>query len=262
MEMERAPSSASRAHPGSLVEIDRPYLVPWGRGEMLRLLARLLLLGAVVVGLALLHRHWIWLLLLVPLGLLLAVGVLFFRNPARRVPVEPGILVAPADGKVLEVGRVEESEYLGGPALRVCIFLSIFDVHVNRSPGAGRVEYLRYRPGKFHDARDERCALENESQSIGIGLEGDEPGAGDRVLIRQISGAIARRIVCPLAPGDSVARGGLIGMIKYGSRTELYVPAPPGTAVRRDRVPTRWEAAVRPGDRVRGGSSVLFRLKT
>ena len=116
------------------------------------------------------------------------------------------------------------------------------------------MEHLQYRPGKFFDARDPRCVTENESQTIGIRLGAENAGAaGDRILLRQISGAIARRIICPLVVGQRVACGGLIGMIKYGSRTELAVHAPTTAAAE------WWEVAVEVGQRVRAGESVLFR---
>ena len=166
--------------------------------------------------------------------------------------------------------RVEEGEFIRGPALKVGIFLSIFDVHVNRAPAESRVDYLRYRPGDFLDAREERSKIENESQSIGSTLTGPGPERGLRTLVRQISGAIARRIICPLTVDTTVRRGGLIGMIKYGSRTELYLQDPgatdsAGTAKRaRERASEdgSWEVSVRIGQHVRGGKTVIFRRRT
>jgi phosphatidylserine decarboxylase len=190
-----------------------------------------------------------WALLLAPPVLALAAFlVLFFRNPSRRAPAGPGLLVSPADGKVTDIESVQEEEFLGGPAIRVGIFLSLFDVHVNRAPASGRVEWTRYQKGAFHDARTDAARRENESNAIGLVLKDDGSPPGARVLVRQISGAIARRIVCPLEPGDEVARGGLIGMIKYGSRTEIYIPEGAGV-----------EVGVRVGDKVKGGTSVIAR---
>ena len=125
-------------------------------------------------------------------------------------------------------------------------------------PASGEVEYLNYRPGKFLDARDPNTSRENESQSIGMRLdETDCAGLEDRrLLIRQISGAIARRIICPLEIGDHLERAGLMGMIKYGSRTELVVPSPKDENAGKKR----WVAGVQPGDRVKGGVTVMFRL--
>lgn len=255
MSSSRKPSPAVDAHPPALVELDRPYFIRWGRRDMVVLLARTGILGVAVAAVPLAVDVPAVFLLELPLVAVLVTGVLFFRNPARRIPTEAGVLVSPADGTVREVEIVEEGEYIGGPALRVGIFLSIFSVHVNRAPCAGVVEYLCYRPGAFHDARDPRCPVENESQTIGLrAVSGSgEPGEGDRLLVRQVSGAIARRILCPLVVGHRVARGGLVGMIKYGSRTELYAPLPRG------RESGVWEAAVKPGDRVRGGVTVLLR---
>ena len=241
-------------HPPQLEEFDRPYFVPWGRRDVLELGLRT---GGLAVGI--LVVSWaaampILLALEVPLFVVFLCGLLFFRNPRRTIPSDRSVLVAPADGKIADVGVVTDGDFIDGPALQVGIFLSILDVHVNRAPGAGEVEHLQYRPGKFYDARDPRCVTENESQTMGIRLRSDAAGrAGDRILVRQISGAIARRIICPLVVGQRVSRGGLIGMIKYGSRTELTVPIPAGDA------DERWEVAVKVGQRVRAGQSVLFR---
>jgi phosphatidylserine decarboxylase len=219
--------------------------VRWGRapaslagGLALLLAGALLFLGAV-------HSPW-WLPGLLPALLLGAFLVLFFRNPSRRVPSAPGAIVSPADGRVEDIELVDEPEFIAEPCVRIGIFLSLFNVHVNRSPAAGRVAYLRYRPGKFHDARRALASRENEANSIGLEREdlGGPPGV--RILVRQISGAIARRIVCPLEVGDTVARGGLVGMIRYGSRTEIYLPRSAGL-----------EVLVRVGDKVKGGATVL-----
>lgn len=163
----------------------------------------------------------------------------FFRDFERALPAEPG-MVSPADGVVTHVETVEEPEYLGGPALRISIFLSIFNCHVNRMPCAATVRWLDHRPGKYLDARNPQSAVENESQWLG--LETD----GGKVLLKQISGAIARRIVCPVAVGDAFERGQRFGMIKFGSRTDLYLPAGAG-----------YEAAVQVGDKVLCGQTVI-----
>jgi phosphatidylserine decarboxylase len=195
----------------------------------------------------------LWLLLLVPALAIGGLGVLFFRNPRRRIPAEPGIFVAPADGHVTEVGNLDEPEYIGGPAAKIGIFLSIFDVHLNRAPCAGKVEHLRHREGRYLDARDKASSQENECRSIGILRdEGTDP-RGIKVLVRQIAGAIARRIVCPLEIGDSLERGRLLGMIKFGSRTELVVAVRPGDPP--------LEVLVKPGDKVLAGETVLLRFR-
>jgi len=155
-------------------------------------------------------------------GLLLCLIAYFFRDPLRRVPQEPGILVSPADGKVVEVTRLERDEFIGGPAVRIGIFLSIFSVHLNRSPVAARVIELRYCPGEFRSATRPLSAQTNENGWIG---QEEQSPPHRRLIVRQISGAIARRIVCALRPGELVARGQKFGMIKLGSRTELILPA-------------------------------------
>ncbi len=176
-------------------------------------------------------------------AVLLGLIVYFFRDPRRRVPTEPGLLVSPADGKIAEIAVVEHDPFIGGPAVRIGIFLSIFNVHLNRSPAQARVIALRYWPGEFLNALDPESALRNEN--MWIGLEEDTP-PHRRMIVRQIAGAIARRIVCVLRPGDLLARGERIGMIKLGSRTELIVARSPSLQV-----------DVQLGQRVRAGHTVL-----
>lgn len=171
----------------------------------------------------------------------------FFRDPNRRVPDGPGLLAAPADGKVVEVARLDHDPFFGGPATRIGIFLSIFDVHINRSPADARVVRLDYRPGLFLNALQPKSAQLNESMWIGYeALEAPY----HRWSVRQISGLIARRIVCTLKPGQTVHRGERFGMIKLGSRTELTVPAD-GVSVE-----------VREGQKVRAGDTILVRFNT
>lgn len=183
-------------------------------------LAELLLIGggllAVSVGLA----FWWWTVAVVPAALALFVAW-FFRDPERSVPQGPGLIVAPADGKIVAIEEIEHDELLGGPALLIGIFLSVFNVHVNRAPAATRVLGLRYQPGKFLNALRPESARENEQLEIRL----EETTPPFRVMrLRQIAGAIARRIVCWAAPGDRLARGERCGMIKLGSRTELVLP--------------------------------------
>ncbi|MGD8377814.1 MAG: phosphatidylserine decarboxylase family protein [Acidobacteriota bacterium] len=174
-------------------------------------------------------------------GLLLVLPVavlLFFRDPRRAVPTEPDLLVSPADGKVIDI-RPAAAE-AGEGATRVSIFLSLFNVHVNRSPMEGRIEAVRYNPGAFLPAFDDKASARNEQNRIVL-------RRGERqVEFVQIAGLVARRIVCRIGAGDEVGRGQRIGLIKFGSRVDLYVPA--GV-----------ELAVRVGDRVRGGSTVIGR---
>ena len=159
----------------------------------------------------------------------------FFRDPSRTIPATPGAIVSPADGVVTEAEWVETTQ---GSKLRVSIFLNVFDVHVNRSPIAGVVKLVEYREGGFMNAMTPESALTNEQTMIQI--EGD----GYDVSLKQIAGLLARRIVCTLKEGETVARGQRIGMIKFGSRCDLLMPA-------------EANLAVKTGARVKGGSSVI-----
>jgi phosphatidylserine decarboxylase len=204
------------------------------------------LLGAAGVAL------WLWVHpagAAVPAALLLFC-LYFFRDPERAPPEGEGLVLAPADGKVMDLEEVEAPEFLGGRALRVGIFLSLFDCHVNRSPVAGRVARVDYRKGRFRAAFNEMASSENESNTVGLVADGTLPdGRPLRVAVRQIAGVIARRIVCAARPEQSLARGERFGMIKFGSRTELYLPVEAG-----------FEPAVRVGDTVRAGLTVMGRL--
>jgi len=187
--------------------------------------------------------YWLWWPLAVVFGLLAAQVVWFFRDPPRTVPQGHGLLVSPADGTVTDISDVENAEFIGGPARRIGIFLSIFSVHINRAPCAGTVSYIGYHKGKFINALKPESSADNESNSVGLTLP--EP-AGARLLVRQISGAIARRIVCDCKQGDSLARGERFGMIKFGSRTELFIPR---------HLP--FEVAVKIGQKVKAGATVI-----
>jgi len=204
------------------------------------------LYGGVPLALGGLAAAWGLPALALPLLALGAFSLSFFRDPERAIPAEPGAIVAPADGTVTDVTDVDEPEFLRGPATRIGIFLSVFNVHVNRAPVAGAVELVRHVPGGFRDARRaEEASRVNEANLLG--LRADD-AAGAPVLVRQIAGAIARRIVCEARPGQRLERGQRYGMIKFGSRTELFLPRGAG-----------FQAAVRVGDRVRGGATVVAR---
>jgi phosphatidylserine decarboxylase len=187
----------------------------WGLCELLLIGTPLL---AAVIALAFTP---VWYLAAIP-AVLLALVAWFFRDPPRRVPREPGLVVSPADGKLVEITPLDYHNFIGGPAVRIGIFLTIFNVHINRSPCRARVVRLHYSPGKFLNALDPQSVLVNEN--LWIGLEEEEPPYR-RIVCRQISGLIARRIVCDLRPGQVVERGEKFGMIKFGSRTELILPA-------------------------------------
>jgi phosphatidylserine decarboxylase len=148
-------------------------------------------------------------------------ALMFFRDPARSCPVDSSLLLAPADGHITEIETIEETSFIGGPALRIGIFLSIFDIHINRAPCNVRIEKITYKKGKYLNAMNPQSGRLNESNELDL-VRIDSPK--DKLIVRQISGAIARRIVCTAAEGQELAGGERFGMIKFGSRTELYVP--------------------------------------
>lgn len=197
----------------------------------------IILLGAIglAVGCVLwLRGFWVSSSLLVGCVLLLGMFLLyFFRDPTRKADIRPftgDCLLAPADGRITDIEEVEELR-LGGRALRIGIFLSIFDVHINRSPCYGRVVDVVYRKGKFINAMKRDSSVENECNEIVIELQNehceDTKKLPNRIIVRQIAGLIARRIVCELKVGDHVRAGQRFGMIKFGSRTELLIPLMP-----------------------------------
>jgi phosphatidylserine decarboxylase len=170
--------------------------------------------------------------------------VAFFRDPERDIPAGDNLLVAPADGKVTDIIEVDEQEFIQGRARRIGIFLSVADVHINRSPCGGRVAYEHRRHGRcFNALRSEKASAENEAHSIGVDCPGHPAG---RVLVKQITGAIARRIVADVRPDQRLACGERIGMIKFGSRTELFFPCDERALI-----------LVGVGDVVRGGRTIL-----
>jgi phosphatidylserine decarboxylase len=171
----------------------------------------------------------------------------FFRDPERVTPQGANLLISPADGTVTDVDVLEGSEYLDGKVMRIGIFLSVFNVHINRAPCKAMISKIQYKEGKFKDARDKTSSKVNESNDVAM-VRVDEPK--DKIVVRQISGAIARRIVCAAKPGDLLAAGERFGMIKFGSRTELYLPA---------RGNARF--LVKPGDKVRAGLDILVRYE-
>lgn len=204
-------------------------------------------LAAVAFGLGFAGFSWFWTIGIVAL-LHGAAGVAFFRDPERTTPDEPGILVAPADGKLVETTALDHHPDIGGPATLIGIFLSVFNVHVNRSPCAGVVRAIRYEPGQFLDARNSQSSAKNEANTLII--EPDEPMGGP-VVVRQIAGLIARRVICTLKVGDRVEIGQRIGLIKFGSRTELIVPGH-----------DRFQVVAPMGRQVRGASTILARRQT
>ena len=169
--------------------------------------------------------------------------LMFFRDPERRCPSDANLLLAPADGRITDIEQVQEDDFIEGPALRIGIFLSIFNVHINRAPCNVEVERITYKKGRYINAMNPQSGRLNESNNLGL-VRTDSPE--DRLLVRQISGAIARRIVCATAEGRELAGGEKFGMIKFGSRTELYLP-----------VRENAKCLVKIGDKVRAGLTPL-----
>jgi len=177
-----------------------------------------------------------------PLALVLVLVNLFLRETVRDIAFAPGEIVSPASGKVILVGESREPEFIGGPALKISIFMSVFDQHINYAPVGGKVQYLRYQEGSFHRAYLDDASESNEAQLIGFAGPGEQ-----KVLIRQVAGILARRIVCRVRLGDSLRPGQGLGLIRFGSRVDIYLPS--NTVL-----------SVSMGDKVTGGLTVLGRL--
>jgi len=176
------------------------------------------------------------------LGILLTLFVtFFFRNPTRTAPGEWGHVVAPADGRVMDIINVSENEFMQSEAVRVRIFLSLFNVHINRTPVAGRVEWVKRVPGKYLAAYRDEAGTINARNYLGLNTE------WGKILVVQVTGLVARRLVCWVKPGDYLQAGERFGLIRFGSCTELYLPL--GT-----------EVLVAPGQKVRGGESLIAKL--
>ena len=176
------------------------------------------LLAVAAFALALARRSWsLWLLALVITVLALWVAY-FFRDPERSGERGPNIVVAPADGKLIMITDVDEPAFIGGRATRLSIFMNVFNVHVNRYPVDGTVGYLHYNKGKFLNAAAEKSSLENEQSSVGV------QNGSSRVLVRQIAGLIARRIVTYSKLGEKVKQGDRMGLIRFGSRVDVFIP--------------------------------------
>ncbi len=164
----------------------------------------------------------------------------FFRDPRHALPADPAAVLAPGQGRIVDVREVEEPTFFGGACRRISIFLSIFDVHVQRAPVSGVVEHRTYRPGTYAVAWLEKASDDNEQASIGITTP------RGKVLVRQIAGLVARRIVTDPSKGDHVERGGRIGLIRFGSRVDLFLPL-------------EWEVTCAVGDRAVAGVTTLAR---
>jgi phosphatidylserine decarboxylase len=163
----------------------------------------------------------------------------FFRDPDRVTPVDKGAVVSPADGKVIAAGLVDKSPFSNGEFMKISIFMSVFNVHVNRVPYNGRVKEIDYYPGKFFSANLDKASEQNEHNAVSIEMETGQP-----LCVVQIAGLIARRIICYIKPGDQVIRGQRFGLICFGSRLDVYLPAD-----------IKLRLAV--GDKVKAGTSIL-----
>jgi len=166
----------------------------------------------------------------------------FFRDPERTLPEGKGVVVSPADGRVIVIKDIFEPDYLKQDVKQISIFLSVFNVHVNRAPVGGSVEVVKYNPGKFHVASVDKASLDNEQTAMVIS------DGKNKILVKQIAGLIARRIVCYAKPGDALKSGERYGLIRFGSRVDLFLPK---TA----------EVRVKVGDRIKGGRDVIGVLK-
>jgi phosphatidylserine decarboxylase len=176
-------------------------------------------------------------------GVLTLFCTYFFRDPERIIPVEEGMVVSPADGKIVDISSTEEGRFLKKPAIKISIFLDIFNVHVNRSPVVGKVIDIIYNKGRFLAANVPKASLENEQNALIL-----ETDSGKKIVCIQIAGLIARRIVCKTKVGETLQRGERFGLIRFGSRVDLYLPV-------------ETEIRVSKGDKVLGGESMIGVLR-
>jgi phosphatidylserine decarboxylase len=199
---------------------------------------------------SLVPRLSIWVIISIEAGFaVVLIWILsFFRDPYRICPVDEMLLLAPADGRITDIETIEENSFIGGPVLKIGIFLSIFDAHINRAPCNVTVEKIMYKPGKHKNAARTCSGRVNESNELSL-RRTDYPR--DRLIVRQISGAIARHIVCCAQQGQKLSGGEKFGMIKFGSRTELHVPAAENMKV-----------LVRVGDKVKAGLTPVIRYES
>ena len=167
----------------------------------------------------------------------------FFRNPERVAPQDLSAVISPADGKIIVAEEINEDRYLKKKALKISVFMNVFNVHVNRVPYSGKVQDVIYNRGKFISANMDKASMDNEQNAVILDI-----GSGKRIMFVQIAGLIARRIVCYLKPGDTVEKGKRMGLIRFGSRVDVYLPA--GSTLN-----------VRIGDKVVAGETILGYLK-
>ncbi len=199
------------------------------------------LVGVTLLTVAVAYLQIIW--LTVTIAALAIQTFWFFRDPDRTIPSGEGLIVSPADGKIIEVTEAKEERFLKDRAVKVSIFLNLFDVHVNRIPCSGRIRGIHYQPGTFLAANKDLASTENEQNALFL-----ETPSGAKLVFVQVAGLVARRILCWVKEGDAVERGFRFGMIRFGSRTDLFLPL--GTEIK-----------VQLGQRVKGGSSIIGVLK-
>lgn len=186
--------------------------------------------------------HWFSYLIYLVFGVIWAIVIYFFRDPERVAPEGENLIISPADGKVVLIKEIQEDVYLKGKATQISIFLSPLDVHVNRNPISGKLEYLKYHPGKYLMAWDENASIENERADFGI-----LHPSGTKLFFKQITGFLARRIVYHIKEGDELTAGERFGMMKFGSRMDVIVPA-------------NVDIHVKEGDRTWAGQSILGQI--
>ena len=206
-------------------------------------IAAALLLVLLAWGLVAARGGVMWTTIAAVVSLLALWVAYFFRDPERSGQRGEALVIAPADGRVVSVVDVDEPAFLHSPAKRVSIFMNVFNVHVNRYPVSGTVRYVHYNPGKFLHAAAEKASLENEQMSVGL----ESRGKRHRVLVRQIAGLIARRIANYSREGETVEQGDRMGIIRFGSRVDVLLPA-------------QSEVLVRPGDHTSAGTTVVAKL--
>jgi phosphatidylserine decarboxylase len=209
-----------------------------------------IILGAMLLCLLVGLRYWpMWAIYISEaiIAVLLILVLSFFRDPQRQVPTDGQLILAPADGTITDIETIDEESHIGGPAVRIGIFLSIFNTHINRAPCNVKVEKVTYKKGKYKNAANPESGRINESNDLNL-VRTNKPD--DKLILRQISGAIARRIVCVAKEGEHLKAGEKFGMIKFGSRTELYLPLS-------DEIST----LVKKGDKVKAGETILVRYE-
>ncbi|MBW7989502.1 MAG: phosphatidylserine decarboxylase family protein [Planctomycetes bacterium] len=207
----------------------------------------LAVMAGVALGTSAVLQIWAIISVEVLLGVILIWVLSFFRDPKRICPSDSNLLLAPADGQITDIEEIENNVFLGRAALRIGIFLSIFNTHINRAPCNVKVEKITYKKGKYKNALNPESARVNESNELNL-IRTDSPQ--DRLIVRQISGAIARRIVCDTTEGSELTGGEKFGMLKFGSRTELYVPL-------RENA----KCMVKIGDKVKAGLTPLIKYE-